>query len=142
MSQQTGFTVTLDDKELNRQIEQAIKRNPKATTKAVKECLLDLAGDSSRRAPVDTGDLRGDCTAELNGSTIFTKQAPTGIAPSALNASGTVSYGLPYALRQHEELDYNHPRGGEAKYLERPFEEHKADFIKRMEKVPEEIIDG
>lgn len=31
-----------------------------------------------------------------------------------------VSFNTPYAVRQHEELSYNHPNGGEAKYLEKP----------------------
>ena len=32
---------------------------------------------------------------------------------------GTIAYTAPYAARQHEELSYNHPNGGGAKYLER-----------------------
>ena len=31
---------------------------------------------------------------------------------------GVVSFDTPYAVIQHEELSYNHPRGGRAKYLE------------------------
>ena len=31
-----------------------------------------------------------------------------------------VSYDTPYAVRQHEELDYNHPNGRQSKYLETP----------------------
>lgn len=37
--------------------------------------------------------------------------------------SGTVSYGsngVPYAIVQHERLDYHHFHGGQAKYLEQP----------------------
>ena len=34
-----------------------------------------------------------------------------------------VSYDTPYAVRQHEELDYQHQRGRQAKYLETPFNE-------------------
>lgn len=33
---------------------------------------------------------------------------------------GVVSYNTPYARRQHEELDWEHPNGGNAKFLERP----------------------
>lgn len=44
MSKKTGFTITLEDKELNQQLEAGIKRNPEEATKAVKDCLLDLAG--------------------------------------------------------------------------------------------------
>ena len=31
---------------------------------------------------------------------------------------GVVGFNMPYALAQHERLDYNHPKGGKAKYLE------------------------
>lgn len=156
MSRKTGFTIMIEDKELNKQLDKALKRNPKATARAVMDCLLDLAGESARRAPVETGDLRNDCTATLNGSKVFAKQAPTGIAPGNLRAHGDVSYGLPYALRQHEELNYSHTRtdgylrkdgtsvnmvaGGEAKFLEKPFEERKGRYIKRIEKIPEETL--
>lgn len=140
MSRATGFFVELDDKELNAQIEAALKRNPKVTADAVRECLLDLAGESARRAPVDTGDLRSDCTAELNGQTIFAKLVPMGPALPSIHAFGVVSYGLPYALRQHEELKYEHPKGGEAKYLEKPFNERREQYIKRFERVPNEVI--
>lgn len=34
-----------------------------------------------------------------------------------------VSYDTPYAVKQHEELDYQHQRGRQAKYLETPFNE-------------------
>ena len=134
------FRIILKDIELNKQLKRAYKRNPEETAKAARDCLLDLAGESSRRAPVDTGDLRNDCTAELNGQTIFTMQLPISGTTRALKAYGSVSYGLPYALRQHEGLTYNHPRGGEAKYLERPFEERKERYIKRFEKIVEELI--
>ncbi|WP_113705394.1 hypothetical protein [Nonomuraea lactucae] len=31
---------------------------------------------------------------------------------------GAISFDQPYAVRQHEELDFNHPVKGEAKFLE------------------------
>jgi hypothetical protein len=31
---------------------------------------------------------------------------------------GEVGFNTPYALAQHERLDFNHPKGGKAKYLE------------------------
>lgn len=34
---------------------------------------------------------------------------------------GAVSYDTPYAVRQHEELDYRHDAGRKAKYLEDPW---------------------
>ena len=157
MSSKTGFTITLEDKELNAQLETALKRNPKETVSAVRACLQDLAGESSRRAPIETGDLRNDCTATLNGATIFARQQRAGAhTAGSLSAGGEVGYGLPYALRQHEDLSLPHDRtdgylrkdgtsvnmvaGGESKFLEKPFNERLARYIKRIQRVPEECL--
>ncbi|MGW0756131.1 minor capsid protein [Streptomyces sp. NPDC002814] len=45
---------------------------------------------------------------------------------SSLTAA--VSYDTPYAIRQHEELNYRHDAGRSAKYLERPLTE-QADAV-------------
>jgi hypothetical protein len=34
-----------------------------------------------------------------------------------------------YAHRQHEDMSYIHPRGGEAKYLQRPLMDHYRDYL-------------
>lgn len=58
------------------------------------------------------------------------------IRDHALQISGTttvsgkqaaVSYNTPYAVVQHERLDFHHPKGGEAKYLEKAFREGSAE---------------
>ena len=75
---------------------------------------------------------------------------------AAMKVAGSVGYSLPYALRQHEELNYQHDRtdgykridgttvnmvaGGESKYLESPFEERKGRYIRRMEQIPERSL--
>lgn len=74
----------------------------------------DLAGRSAEEAPVDKGDLRGNATVDVS-------QAQKMIV--------RVGYSLPYALRQHEELNYNHPRGGKAKFLEDPYRENTGRYI-------------
>ena len=48
-----------------------------------------------------------------NSGVAEAEATPEGVA-------GVVSFNTPYARRQHEELDWNHPNGGNAKYLERP----------------------
>ena len=137
----SGIKIKLNSKALDKQIEQAMRRNPKETVRAAQDCLLELAGRSASIAPVDTGDLRNDCTAELNGQTIFARKAPTASTVSpGLSAVGSVGYNLPYALRQHEELGYNHPMGGQAKYLEAPLNALEKAFIARMEKVVDKSL--
>lgn len=74
------------------------------------ECGQDLQQKSGDQAPKDTGDLRGNCA----------------VNPGNLEVE--VGYNLPYAVRQHEELDYNHT-DGKAKYLEDPYNENKEKYV-------------
>ncbi len=79
-----------------------------AVQSAVEQCALDLQQKSTDEAPVDTGDLRANCSVDT------------------LDAhSKRVGYNLIYAIIQHERLDFSHPRGGKAKYLEDPFNQNK-----------------
>ncbi|MCL2531584.1 MAG: hypothetical protein FWE40_05455 [Oscillospiraceae bacterium] len=136
-----GLVLTFDSKQLDTMLKLAQKRAPEKTTRAVHSVLLDLAGRSARRAPVKEGHLRNDCQAVLNGNPVFENQAATGGKPkSALSAFGTVGYSLVYARRQHEDLTFNHPMGGEAKFLENPFNENTARYEKMLRGVAEEVL--
>ena len=83
------------------------RKTAAAGRKGLKKVGLDLQGRSADEAPVDIGDLKGN--AGIDDSQLMTK------------SEILVGYSLPYAVRQHEELDFNHPGGGKAKYLEDPF---------------------
>lgn len=80
------------------------------------DCGVDLQSKSVQEAPVDTGDLRADCA----------------VTEELLDV--TVGYDLPYAMKQHEELGYNHPKGGKAKYLEDPFNENAERYVEHIRK--------
>lgn len=88
------------------------------TRKAMLEVVMNLHQESVDLAPIDTGDLRGSAQHKV------TKEGNAII--------GEVSFNTPYALRQHEELDYNHPQGGKAKYLETPFKKSTDKYIKHL----------
>jgi len=103
-------SINIDSKALEKQLKNALKRNPKVTAKTVKDIALDLAGRSAQLAPVESGDLRSNCNADVNGITVFENQTATGNAPPSLKAVAEVGYSLPYALRQHEDLTLNHSR--------------------------------
>ena len=80
-------------------------------------CGADLQEKSVNRAPIDTGKLRENCVVD-----------------DAELSSGVVKVGYTrkvdkYSLVQHERLDFNHPQGGEAKYLENPFNESTQRYI-------------
>jgi len=100
-----------------------------------------LLGEAARRAPIEEGTLRasGALTIIVNG----TRYEGTGAhalaraAVSALARAGAtcvldteISFNTVYAARQHEELDWRHPLGGEAKYLERPLLENAGRYEK------------
>lgn len=75
--------------------------------------LLDII--KADYVPIDTGQLRD------SGFISNPFQTPNGWEVA-------IGFAEPYALIQHERLDYNHPHG-QAKYLEEPlaqwFESHK-----------------
>lgn len=84
----------------------------KAALKGVRKLANVILGESQKLVPVETGTLKDSGTVSLD------KQ----------NKIATISYNTPYARKQHEDNTLNHPRGGQAKYLERPFNE-KSDEL-------------
>lgn len=99
-----------------REIQGAVHR---AAKKALLEVGADLQQRSSDQAPVDTGDLRGNASVDRNNLD---------------NLQIFVGYSLPYALRQHEEINYSHPMGGKAKFLEDPFREQRINYQMHLAK--------
>jgi hypothetical protein len=85
------------------------------TKEVLTDIALDLQGKAQQLAPVDTGDLRGSASSEV-------KTVSGGFVAE-------VGFNEPYALRQHEELGYNHPKGGQAKYLEGPLIENQDKYF-------------
>lgn len=75
-----------------------------AAVEGVKRCGEDLLGKAQRDAPVEEGTLRASGELELS------------VRPDEIEA--TVSFNTVYAARQHEETEWQHPKGGRAKYLE------------------------
>ena len=111
------------------------KRVQKAAVDGMVENTEDLLGRSMRDAPVDEGTLRASGSAEVyaNGRAVarrgFREVADQPEAPEMVTRHvqegglgdavvGEVGFNTPYALTQHERLDFNHPKGGKAKYLE------------------------
>lgn len=74
-----------------------------------------LLGVSRNRAPIEEGTLERSGEASVDASAL----------------KGAVSYNTPYAVRQHEELDWQHDPGRTAKYLEGPLAE-EADTIQDL----------
>lgn len=91
---------------------QVVKAAREAGLAALREGAEALLTEAQNEAPVETGTLRRSGTVTDAGDKVY------------------VSFNTPYAVRQHEELEWRHPLGGKAKYLEDPFKRMK-DKIKR-----------
>jgi hypothetical protein len=129
--------------ELSRQIArdgEVWQRVQKSAVKGMTENTEDLLGRSMRDAPVDEGTLRasGSAVVYVNGRAVARRgfrEVSSDPVESAAHLEmrerraihegglgdavvGEVGFNTPYALAQHERLDFNHPKGGKAKYLE------------------------
>lgn len=79
--------------------------------------------DSQRIVPVDTGTLR------RSGVLVPAREKGTSMIEVVMGYGGAASA---YALKQHENLNYRHREGKQAKYLEEP-------VMKRQVKLSENI---
>lgn len=115
-----------------------------AKRELIHEFALAVMGLAARRAPIDVGDLRGSFVVEVNGDRwAHTESDPSGGVRVVMDRTDVpeddqvVVYigtsGIPYAARQHEELTYRHPKGGQAKYLESALNELLPTLHQRLE---------
>lgn len=104
--------------------------------KALRQVGLDLKQRSQEQAPVDTGDLRSNCAAMFEGGYVAggkpkvtqdDKGRTYELPRTEEDMTVRVGYALPYALAQHENLQYHHDNGN-AKFLESPFEANKQKY--------------
>lgn len=95
------------------------------TSQAVADVALDCLGHAVERAPVEIGTLRSTAYAEVNQKTIAMGNKDGSV--STLGGPGepvgneiVAEIGFPerYATVQHEHVEFNHPMGGQAKFLE------------------------
>lgn len=106
-------------------------------TQGLCDALLFVGSESQQKAPVEYGDLRGSLEIEIDDKLIAKgennnppgKNGERAVNPSVglirvaqpppKGTEGRVSYNEKYAAVQHERVDFRHPLGGEAKYLEK-----------------------
>lgn len=98
---------------------------------AIDEVADRIVADADPLTPIDTGELRASVKVDE-------------IERPGEGYALRISYNTPYAARQHEELEYNHPEPGtQAKFLEVPFKQHApglGDHVAR--RVREAIASG
>jgi len=121
-------------------IKEAVKIAEEAALKALRTGAEAILTEAIDETPIDTGTLRrsGTVTAgALPDSARIYEAAESGNEmrdafpnPVGKEKAVYISFNTPYARRQHEELGYNHPLGGKAKYLEDPFNRNKKKVLK------------
>ena len=121
-------------------IKEAVKIAEEAGLKALRNGASAILTEAIDETPIDTGTLRRSGTVTVGalpdgaqvygaaGSGSDMKDAFPG--PVGKEKAVYISFNTPYARRQHEELGYQHPRGGKAKYLEDPFNRNKNKVLK------------
>ena len=102
-------------------IPQVQRKIREATKKAMEKIVNDLTRRSKQLAPLDTGNLRGSGFGEVK------EESNETIGTVTFNA-GADEYGMSYALIQHEDMSFHHPKGGQAKYLEQPLNENRERY--------------
>ena len=125
-------------------IKEAVKIAEEAALKALRTGAEAILTEAIDETPIDTGTLRRSGTVTVgalpDGAQVY-EAAESGSnmkdafpGPEGKEKAVYISFSTPYARRQHEELGYNHPLGGKAKYLEDPFNRNKQKVLKHAEK--------
>lgn len=136
-----GFRIDFADGEYLKGLDDIVDKIQKEVDKletkhthGLADALLFVATESQQRAPVDTGDLRGSVQVDIEG-----QRYAQGVKGGGVNTvgalpekatKGSVSFNTPYAATQHEQINYDHPRGGQAKYLESVLVEEQDRILK------------
>lgn len=125
-------------------IKEAVKIAEEAGLKALRTGAEAILTEAIDETPIETGTLRRSGTVTVgalpDGARVFeAAEAGNEMKDAFPGQEGKekavyVSFNTPYARRQHEELGYNHPLGGKAKYLEDPFNRNKNKVLKYADK--------
>jgi hypothetical protein len=123
---------------------EAVRIAEQAGIKALRTGAEAILTEAIDETPIDTGTLRRSGTVTVgalpDGAQVY-EAAESGSdmkdafpGPEGKEKAVYISFNTPYARRQHEELGYQHPRGGKAKYLEDPFNRNKKKVLKYADK--------
>lgn len=115
---------------------------------------LDALGESIRRAPVDEGTLRGSHSMHHGGERVATGEEAgavmePGAEPTPLEGgAGTdglnvvIVANTVYAAAQHEGVEFDHPKGGEAKWMEKTMSENAAQYKRKLAAAAKRGVEG
>ncbi len=130
---------------------EAVRIAEQAGIKALRTGAEAILTEAIDETPIDTGTLRRSGTVTVgalpDGAQVY-EAAESGRdmkdafpGPEGKEKAVYISFNTPYARRQHEELGYNHPLGGKAKYLEDPFNRNKQKVLKYADKQTKKALE-
>ncbi|MGC5249497.1 hypothetical protein ACPXB3_21535 [Gordonia sp. DT219] len=104
--------------------EKALARIEEGAREGVRQAGEAILAESNRRAPRDSGELISSGRVATDGT------------------EAAIGYSAPYAARQHEALGYNHPHGGQAKFLETAVHVAKDEALDAVANAIREALGG
>jgi hypothetical protein len=104
--------------EIKRKLLEMRDKHMEALAAALYQEGFEIWREAVKRAPVEHGVLRNSAYVA----------PPEGTE----NPVVEVGFGTKYAVFQHERTELRHPRGGEAKFLERTVDERMGGFLERL----------
>lgn len=131
MSRRGGVTFVVENpSEFKRELNRAGMKVYEASVAAIYREATAIIADSVPLVPWDEGTLRGSHT--VSAPTSGSGGSLTRAAGSAEVEFGYGGAASAYAEVQHEREDFNHPRGGQAKYLLTAVQMHEATLDARL----------
>src|SRR5690606_4300914 len=91
-------------------VDQLVAETERAVGRGLYKASEHVLTTAGPKVPFQSGDL------ERSGDP---GKRPGSIAVDEGNLRAAIGYDMPYAVIQHESLDFNHPIRGEAKWLEK-----------------------
>lgn len=89
-------------------------RGRRLASEGLRAALEHTLSVANTLVPLDEGTLQRSGKVEVDG------------------LNGAISYNTPYAVRQHEELEWKHAPGRQAKYLEQPINTERDQMLQLM----------
>lgn len=138
-------------------LRKVLKQVPAQT---IHECLQDTLEKSVGRTPVDEGPLREAAHVSVDGVRTARGKADGSVnrlqnytpEPTADQVDFEIGYTVEdggsgkegnvnlYAMVQHEHVEFNHPKGGQAKFLESALAEDRATWNRRIKEATAEAL--
>ena len=112
--------------ELEKAFKDLGKISEKEVERQIRAGAIIVQRSGKRKVPTLTTNLQKKISVAPVpvGANEFAYAVGTGVMP------GT---DVPYAAKQHEDESLNHPRGGEAKFLQKALDENEENIVDRVE---------